>query len=199
MSSHITLYAEYRKKGEETWHLAAGRSITGDFKFIILGEPGDWTESDRFNSFEPMNTATLSPELREEYKNALEQPHQFIQFRTLDIGIYEYRVEQAIEKYLARFRTTLTALGMHPYNSGDSALSVSDTWRIEEDDSAKKVEAKQLQQMTLPISKELVYDITSETDNFMLALQNRGLITAIKGIVPDYDEDDTEIRLVAVN
>ena len=143
-----------------------------------------------------MDTATLSPELREEYKNALAQPHQFIQFRTLGIGIYEFRVEQAIEKYLARFRTTLTALGMHPYDSGDSALSVSDTWRIEEDDSAKKVEAKQLQQMTLPISKELVYDITSETDNFMLALQNRGLITAIKGIVPVYDEDGESVELL---
>ena len=49
MSYFISLYAEFRNKGEQEWKLVGKDSITEDFKLFMVGDPGDWTESDRFH------------------------------------------------------------------------------------------------------------------------------------------------------
>ena len=98
MSHHISLYTEWRDKGTNEWHLAGNGPVTLDFKHIILGDRGCWSENDRFNSFAELDPASLSPELKEYYKKALSETPRFVQFRAIDLIEYESRINDVIER-----------------------------------------------------------------------------------------------------
>lgn len=201
MSTYISLYAEWRDKGTNEWHLAGNGPVTLDFKHIILGDRGCWCENDRLNSFAELIPESLSPELREHYKKAISKTPRFVQFRAIDLIEYEARINDVIERRAQKASTTLVALGMNPspddLNEGE--LSVSDDWRIDDDDTPETAQIKRGQQMTFPVNKELIYDLVAETHEYVIALQNKGLLYAIKESVPaGFDWDTNEVRLVAV-
>jgi len=199
MSYFVSLYAEYRNKGEQEWKLVGKDSITEDFKLFMVGEPGDWTDSDRFNSFEPFNTDTLSGGLKDIYKVSLEMDGHGDRFRQLDIGVYEARLSEIIKNHREHIKTTLVALGMNCHIDEDGDLDVNDDWRIDDDCTAKMRENRKDAQLTFPVSKELINDIVMEDSTYARALMNKGIMEAIRGMIPSYDEDRTEIRLVIVN
>lgn len=202
MSFHISLYAEWRTKGTNEWHLAGNGPVTFDFKHIILGDRGCWSENDRFNSFAELDPASLSPELKEYYKKALSSTPRFVQFRAIDLIEYESRINDMIERRAQKASTTLVALGMNPSPDElyEGELSVSDEWRIDDEDTVETAKVKRERQMTLPVNKELIYDLVAESHEYVIALQNKGLLYAIKESVPDgFDWDTKEVRLVAVS
>ena len=202
MSHHISLYAEWRDKGTNEWHLAGNGPVTLDFKHIILGDRGCWSENDRFNSFAELDPASLSPELKEYYKKALSTTPRFVQFRAIDLIEYESRINEVIERRAQKASTTLVALGMNPSPDElyEGELSVSDEWRIDDEDTVETAKVKRERQMTLPVNKELIYDLVAESHEYVIALQNKGLLYAIKESVPDgFDWDTKEVRLVAVS
>ena len=202
MSHHISLYAEWRDKGTNEWHLAGNGPVTLDFKHIILGDRGCWSENDRFNSFAELDPASLSPELKEYYKKALSETPRFVQFRAIDLIEYETRINDVIERRAQKASTTLVALDMNPSPDDlyEGELSVSDGWRIDDEDTVETAKVKRERQMTLPVNKELIYDLVAESHEYVIALQNKGLLYAIKESVPDgFDWDTKEVRLVAVS
>lgn len=199
MSYYISLYAEYRRKGERQWTLVGTDSITDDFKRYIVGESGDWTDSDRFNSFEPFNTVTLSDGLKEIYKGSLEMDGPGDRFRQLDIGVYGARIDAIVRYHRALIRATLVALGMNCHVDEYGELDVVDDWRIDDECSSKVRENRRATQLTFPVSKELICDNVTGDAEYSRALRNQGVLEAIRGMIPSYDEDSTEIRLVIVN
>ena len=199
MSYFVSLYAEYRNKDEQEWKLVGKDSITDDFKLFMVGEPGDWTDSDRFNSFDPLNTDTLSDGLKDIYKVSLEMDDPGDRFRQLDIGVYEARLDEIIKKHREHIKTTLVALGMNAHFDDYGNLDVNDDWRIDDDCTAKMRENRKDSQLTFPVSKELINDIVMEDSSYARALMNKGIMEAIRGMIQSYDEDRTEIRLVIVN
>lgn len=196
MSYYVSLYAEWRNKGEQEWKLVGNDSITEDFKLFIVGEPGDWTDSDRFNSFDPVDTKTLSSEMKVFFPKCENSPDRF---RQLDIGLYEARLDEIIKNHRERIRTTLVALGMNAHFDDYGDLDVNDDWRIDDDCTAKMRENRKDSQLTFPVSKELINDIVMEDSNYARALKNKGIMEAIYGMIPSYDDELTEIRLIAVN
>lgn len=199
MSYYISLYAEYRRKGERQWTLVGNNSFTDDFTQYIVGEPGDWTDSDRFNSFEPFNTDTLSEGLKDIYKVSVEMEGHGDRFRQLGMGVYEARLDEIIKNHRERIRTTLVALGMNAHYDDYGDLDVNDDWRIDDECTAKMRENRKDSQLTFPVSKELIYDIVMEDSAYARALKNKGIMEAIYGMIPSYDSELTEIRLIAVN
>lgn len=199
MSYYISLYAEYRRKGEQEWKLIGKDSITDDFKLFMVGNPGDWTDSDRFNSFDPFNTDTLSDGLKEIYKVSLEMDGPGDRFHQLDIGVYGARLDEIIKNHRERIKTTLIALGMNAHFDDYDNLDVNDDWRIDDECTAKMRENRKYSQLTFPVSKELINDIVMEDSTYARALMNKGIMEAIYGMIPSYDSDLTEIRLIAVN
>ena len=199
MSYYISLYAEYRRKGERQWTLVGNNSFTDDFTQYIVGEPGDWTDSDRFNSFEPFNTDTLSEGLKDIYKVSLEMDDHDGRFRQLGMGVYEARLDEIIKNHRERIRTTLVALGMNAHYDDYGDLDVNDDWRIDDECTAKMRENRKDSQLTFPVSKELINDIVMEDSAYARALKNKGIMEAIYGMIPSYDSELTEIRLIAVN
>ena len=199
MSYFVSLYAECRNKGEQEWKLVGKDSITDDFKLFMVGEPGDWTDSDRFNSFDPFNTDTLSDGLKDIYKVSLEMDDPGDRFRQLDMGVYGDRLDEIIKNHRERIKTTLVALGMNAHFDDYGNLDVNDDWRIDDDCTAKMRENRKDSQLTFPVSKELINDIVMEDSTYARALMNKGIMEAIRGMIPSYDEDRTEIRLVIVN
>lgn len=196
MSYYVSLYAEYRMKGEQQWKLVGDNSITDDFKLFMIGNPGDWTESDRFNSFDPVDPSTLSTGLKTHFPKAESDPEHF---RQLGIGAYQDRLDEVITKHRERIKTTLVALGMNARYDYDGDLDVSDDWRIDDECSAKMRENRKATQLTFPVNKELINDIVMEDSNYARALKNKGIMEAIYGMIPSYDDELTEIRLIAVN
>ena len=94
--------------------------------------------------------------------------------------------------------TTLSNGGRDELYEGE--LSVSDEWRIDDEDTAETAKVKRERQMTLPVNKELIYDLVAESHEYVIALQNKGLLYAIKESIPDgFDWDAKEVRLVAVS
>lgn len=199
MSYYISLYAEYRHKGEQEWKLVGKDSITDDFKLFMVGNPGDWTDSDRFNSFDPFNTDTLSDGLKEIYKVSLEMDGPGDRFRQLDMGVYGARLDEIIKNHRERIKTTLVALGMNAHFDDYGNLDVNDDWRIDDECTAKMRENRKNSQLTFPVSKELINDIVMEDSSYARALKNKGIMEAIRGMIPSYDGEQTEIRLIAVN
>ena len=199
MSYYISLYAEYRHKDEQQWTLVGNNSFTDDFKRYIVGEPGDWTDSDRFNSFEPFNTDTLSDGLKDIYKVSLEMDGPGDRFRQLDMGVYGARLDEIIRNHRALIRTTLVALGMNCHIDDYGNLDVNDDWRIDDECTAKMRENRKASQLTFPVNKELINDIVMEDSNYARALMNKGIMEAIYGMIPSYDSELTEIRLIAIN
>lgn len=196
MSFYVSLYAEYRMKGESKWNLVGTDAITDDFKLFIVGNPGDWTDSDRFNSFDPINPKTLSFGMLSHFPNADANPERF---KALDIGIYESRLDDQIRDHRARIRTTLVALGMSANIDEYGELQTLDDWRIDDECSAKVRENRKASQLTFPVSKELLDDLVIEDSAYARALKNKGILEAIRGMISGYDEDNTEIRLIVVN
>ena len=196
MSYYVSLYAEYRMKGEQQWKLVGNTSITDDFKLFMVGNPGDWTESDRFNSFDPVDPSTLSPGLKTHFPNAESSPERF---RQLGIGAYVARLDEQIKEHRDRIKTTLVALGMNAHYDDYGDLDVSDDWRIDDECSAKMRENRKASQLTFPVNKELINDIVMEDSAYARALKNKGIVEAIYGMITSYDVELTEIRLIAVN
>ena len=196
MSYYVSLYAEYRMKGEQQWKLVGNTSITDDFKLFMVGNPGDWTESDRFNSFDPVDPSTLSTGLKTHFPKAESSPERF---RQLGIGAYVARLDEQIKEHRDRIKTTLVALGMNAHYDDYGDLDVSDDWRIDDECSAKMRENRKASQLTFPVNKELINDIVMEDSAYARALQNKGIVEAIYGMISSYDEELTEIRLIAVN
>ncbi len=196
MSYYVSLYAEYRMKGEQQWKLVGNRSITDDFKLFMVGNPGDWTETDRFNSFESVDPKTLSAGLKTHFPNSESSPERF---RQLGIGAYVARLDEQIKEHRDRIKTTLVALGMNAHYDDYGDLDVSDDWRIDDECSPKMRENRKATQLTFPVSKELINDIVMEDSDYARALKNKGIMEAIYGMIAAYDEELTEIRLIAVN
>jgi hypothetical protein len=196
MPYFVSLYAECRQKGEKEWKLVGNDSITEDFKLFMVGEPGDWTESDRFNSFDRIDPKTLSPGMKTYFPKYESTPERF---RQLDIVLYEARLDEIINKHREHIKTTLVALGMNAHFDDYGELDVNDDWRIDDDCTAKMRENRKDSQLTFPVSKELINDIVMEDSNYARALKNKGIMEAIYGMIPSYDNELTEIRLIAVN
>ena len=196
MSYYVSLYAEHRMKGEQQWNLVGKGSITEDFKLYMLGNPGDWTESDRFNSFDPVDPKTFSAGMKTCFPKASERPERF---RQLGIGEYQARLDELIKGHRDLIKTTLVAMGMNAHYDDYGYLDVSDDWRIDDECSAKMRENRKDFQLTFPVNKELINDIVMGDANYARALMNKGIIEAIYGMIPSYDEELTEIRLIAVN
>ena len=196
MSYYVSLYAEYRMKGEQQWKLVGNNSITDDFKLFMIGNPGDWTESDRFNSFDPVDPSTLSTGFKTHFPKAESDPEHFRQF---DIGAYQARLDEVIIKHRERIKTTLVALGMNAHFDDYGDLDVNDDWRIDDECTAKMRENRKDSQLTFPVNKELINDIVMEDSAYARALKNKGIMEAIYGMIPSYDNELTEIRLIAVN
>lgn len=196
MSYYVSLYAEWRNKGEQEWKLVGNDSITEDFKLFIVGEPGDWTDSDRFNSFDPVDTKTLSSEMKVFFPKCENSPDRF---RQLDIGLYDARLDEIIKTHREHIKTTLVALGMNAHFDDNDDLDVNDDWRIDDECTAKMRENRKDSQLTFPVSKELINDIVMEDSAYARALKNKGIMEAIYGMIPSYDDELTEIRLIAVN
>ena len=196
MSYYVSLYAECRNKGEQEWKLVGKDSITEDFKLFMVGEPGDWTDSDRFNSFDTLDPKTLSSAMKTHFPKCESTPDRF---RQLDIVMYEARLDEIIKNHRERIRTTLVALGMNAHFDDYGDLDVNDDWRIDDDCTAKMRENRKDSQLTFPVNKELINDIVMEDSNYARALKNKGIMEAIYGMIPSYDNELTEIRLIAVN
>lgn len=196
MSYFVSLYAEWRNKGEQEWKLVGKDSITEDFKLFMVGEPGDWTESDRFNSFDSVDPKTLSSEMKVFFPKCENSPERF---RQLDIVLYEARLDEIIKKHRERIKTTLVALGMNAHFDDYGNLDVNDDWRIDDECTAKMRENRKDSQLTFPVSKELINDIVMEDSTYARALMNKGIMEAIYGMLSPYDSELTEIRLIAVN
>lgn len=199
MSYYISLYAEYKRKGERQWTLVGNNSFTDDFKRYIVGNPGDWTESDRFNSFDPVDPSTLSDGLKDIYKVSVEMEGPGDRFRQLGIGVYEARLDEIIKNHREHIKTTLVVLGMNAHFDDYGELVVHDDWRIDDHCTANMRENRKDSQRTFPVSKELIYDIVMEDSAYACALKNKGIMEAIYGMIPSYDSELTEIRLIAVN
>ncbi len=199
MSYYVSLYAEWRNKGEQEWKLVGKDSITEDFKVFMVGNPGDWTDSDRFNSFDPFNTDTLSDGLKDIYKVSLEMDGPGDRFRQLDIGLYEARLDEIIKTHREHIKTTLVALGMNCHIDDDGELDVVDDWRIDDECTTKMRENRKDSQLTFPVSKELINYIVLEDSSYARALKNKGIMEAIYGMIASYDVETTEIRLIVVN
>lgn len=195
MSYYISLYAEYRIKGEQQWKLVGDTSITDDFAFFMVGNPGDWTESDRFNSFDQVDPSTLSPGLKAHFPTAESRPERF---RQLSIGEYVSRLDTQIKEHRDRIKTTLVALGMSAHYDDDN-LVVSDDWRIDDECSATMRENRKGSQLTFPVNKELICDIVMEDIDYSRALQNKGIVSVIYEMVTSHEAELVEIRLIAVN
>lgn len=196
MSYFVSLYAEYRNKGEQEWKLVGKDSITEDFKLFMVGDPGDWMESDRFHSFDILDPKTLSSAMKTLFPKHESTPDRF---RQLDIVLYEARLDEIIKNHRERIKTTLVALGMNAHFDDNGDLDVNDDWRIDDECSAKMRENRKDSQLTFPVSKELINDIVMEDSNYARALKNKGIMEAIYGMIPSYDDELTEIRLIAVN
>lgn len=196
MSYFISLYAEFRNKGEQEWKLVGKDSITEDFKLFMVGEPGDWTESDRFNSFDSVDPKTLSSEMKVFFPKCENSPERF---RQLDIVLYEARLDEIIKNHRERIKTTLVALGMNAHFDDYGNLDVNDDWRIDDECTAKMRENRKDSQLTFPVSKELINDIVLEDSTYARVLMNKGIMEAIYGMIPSYDSELSEIRLIAVN
>ena len=196
MSYYVSLYAECRNKGEQEWKLVGKDSITEDFKLFMVGEPGDWTDSDRFHSFDTFDPKTLSSAMKTHFPNYESTPDRF---RQLDIVMYEARLDEIIKNHRERIRTTLVALGMNAHFDDYGDLDVNDDWRIDDDCTAKMRENRKDSQLTFPVNKELINDIVMEDSAYARALKNKGIMEAIYGMIPSYDDELTEIRLIAVN
>ena len=196
MSYFVSLYAECRNKGDQEWKLVGKDSITEDFKLFMIGEPGDWTDSDRFNSFDTLDPKTLSSAMKTHFPKCESTPERF---RQLDIVLYEARLDEIIKNHRERIRTTLVALGMSAHFDDNDDLDVNDDWRIDDECTAKMRENRKDSQLTFPVSKELINDIVMEDSNYARALKNKGIMEAIYGMIPYYDDELTEIRLIAVN
>lgn len=196
MSYFVSLYAECRNKGDQEWKLVGKDSITEDFKLFMVGEPGDWTDSDRFNSFCPVDPKTLSSEMKVFFPKCENSPERF---RQLDIGLYDARLDEIIKKHREHIKTTLVALGMNAHFDDYGDLDVNDDWRIDDECTAKMRENRKDSQLTFPVNKELINDIVMEDSAYARALKNKGIMEAIYGMIPSYDDELTEIRLIAVN
>lgn len=196
MSYYVSLYAECRNKGEKEWKLVGKDSITDDFKLFMVGNPGDWTESDRFNSFDPVDPSTLSSEMKVFFPKCENSPERF---RQLDIVLYDARLDEIIKTHREHIKTTLVALGMNAHFDDYGDLDVNDDWRIDDDCTAKMRENRKDSQLTFPVNKELINDIVMEDSAYARALKNKGIMEAIYGMIPSYDNELTEIRLIAVN
>lgn len=196
MSYYVSLYAEWRNKGEQEWKLVGKDSITEDFKLFMVGNPGDWTDSDRFNSFDSVEPKTLSSEMKVFFPKFENSPERF---RQLDIGLYEARLDEIIKTHREHIKTTLVALGMNAHFDDNDELDVNDDWRIDDECTAKMREKRKDSQLTFPVSKELINDIVLEDSSYARALKNKGIMEAIYGMIPSYDNELTEIRLIAVN
>ena len=196
MSYFVSLYAEWRNKGEQEWKLVGKDSITEDFKLFMVGEPGDWTETDRFHSFDSVDPKTLSSEMKVFFPKCENSPDRF---RQLDIVLYEARLDEIIKNHRERIKTTLVALGMNAHLDDYGELVVHDGWRIDDVCTAKMRENRKDSQLTFPVSKELIYDIVMEDSAYARALKNKGIMEAIYGMIPSYDSELTEIRLIEVN
>ena len=196
MSYFVSLYAEFRNKGEQEWKLGGKDSITEDFKLFMVGEPGDWTESDRFNSFDSVDPKTLSSEMKVFFPKCENSPERF---RQLDIVLYEARLDEIIKNHRERIKTTLVALGMNAHFDDYGNLDVNDDWRIDDECTTKMRENRKDSQLTFPVSKELINDIVLEDSTYARALMNKGIMEAIYGMISPYDSELTEIRLIAVN
>lgn len=196
MSYFVSLYAEWRNKGEQEWKLVGKDSITEDFKVFMVGNPGDWTDSDRFNSFDPVDTKTLSSEMKVFFPKCEDSPDRF---RQLDIGLYDARLDEIIKTHREHIKTTLVALGMNAHFDDNDELDVNDDWRIDDECTAKMRENRKDSQLTFPVSKELINDIVLEDSSYARALKNKGIMEAIHGMIASYDVELTEIRLIAVN
>ena len=196
MSYYVSLYAECRNKGEQEWKLVGKDSITEDFKLFMVGEPGDWADSDRFNSFGPVDPKTLSSEMKVFFPKCENSPERF---RQLDIVLYEARLDEIIKKHREHIKTTLVALGMNAHFDDYGDLDVNDDWRIDDECTAKMRENRKDSQLTFPVNKELINDIVMEDSAYARALKNKGIMEAIYGMIPSYDNELTEIRLIAVN
>lgn len=196
MSYYVSLYAEWRNKGEQEWKLLGKDSITEDFKLFMVGEPGDWTDTDRFNSFDSLDPKTLSSEMKSHFPKYESTPDRF---RQLDIVLYEARLDEIIKNHREHIKTTLVALGMNAHFDDYGDLDVNDDWRIDDDCTAKMRENRKDSQLTFPVSKELINDIVMEDSAYARALKNKGIMEAIYGMIPSYDSELTEIRLIAVN
>lgn len=196
MSYFVSLYAEFRNKGEQEWKLVGKDSITEDFKLFMVGEPGDWTDTDRFHSFDKLDPKTLSSAMKTHFPKHESTPDRF---RQLDIVLYEARLDEIIKNHRERIKTTLVALGMNAHFDDYGNLDVNDDWRIDDECSAKMRENRKDSQLTFPVSKELINDIVMEDSSYANALTNKGIMEAIYGMIPSYDSELTEIRLIAVN
>lgn len=196
MSYYLSLYAEFRNKGEQEWKLVGKDSITENFKLFMVGEPGDWTDSDRFNSFERLDPKTLSSEMKTHFPKYESMSDQF---RQLDIGLYEDRLDEIIKNHREHIKTTLVALGMNAHFDDYGDLDVNDDWRIDDECTAKMRENRKNSQLTFPVHKELINYIVMEDSAYARALKNKGIMEAIYGMIPSYDSELTEIRLIAVN
>lgn len=200
MSFFVSLYAEFRVKGEHQWNMLGTDSITDDFKQFILGNQGDWTESDRFYSFDTFDTKTLSDGMKKQFSNSETDPDKF---RALDLEIYEARLNERIGDHRKRIQTTLVALGMMAGIDEYGYLDVADNWRIDDECSARMRENRKAGQLTFPVSKELINDIVYEDSEYSRALENKGILESIRGLVRNlnprlYEDNLIEIRLVAV-
>ena len=196
MSYYVSLYAECRNKGEQEWKLVGKDSITEDFKLFMVGEPGDWTDSDRFNSFDPVDPKTLSSEMKVFFPKCENSPERF---RQLDIVLYDARLDEIIKTHREHIKTTLVALGMNAHFDDYGDLDVNDDWRIDDECTAKMRENRKDSQLTFPVNKELINDIVMEDSAYARALKNKGIMEAIYGMIPSYDNELTEIRLITVN
>ena len=196
MSYYVSLYAEWRNKGEQEWKLVGKDSITEDFKLFMVGNPGDWTDSDRFNSFDSVDPKTLSSEMKVFFPKCENSPERF---RQLDIVLYEARLDEIIKTHREHIKTTLVALGMNAHFDDNDDLDVNDDWRIDDECTAKMRENRKDSQLTFPVSKELINDIVLEDSSYARALKNKGIMEAIYGMIASYDVETTEIRLIAVN
>ena len=196
MSYFVSLYAEWRNKGEQEWKLVGKDSITEDFKLFMVGEPGDWTESDRFNSFDSVDPKTLSSEMKVFFPKCENSPERF---RQLDIVLYEARLDEIIKNHRERIKTTLVALGMNAHFDDYGNLDVNDDWRIDDECTTKMRENRKDSQLTFPVSKELINDIVMEDSTYARALMNKGIMEGIYGMISPYDSELTEVRLIAVN
>ena len=196
MSYFVSLYAEFRKKGEQEWKLVGKDSITEDFKLFMVGEPGDWTDTDRFHSFDTLDPKTLSSEMKVFFPKHESTPDRF---RQIDIVLYEARLDEIIKNHRERIKTTLVALGMNAHFDDYGNLDVNDDWRIDDECTTKMRENRKDSQLTFPVSKELINDIVMEDSTYARALMNKGIMEAIYGMISPYDSELTEIRLIAVN
>ena len=155
-----------------------------------------WTDSDRFNSFGPVDPKTLSSEMKVFFPKCENSPERF---RQLDIVLYEARLDEIIKKHREHIKTTLVALGMNAHFDDYGDLDVNDDWRIDDECTAKMRENRKDSQLTFPVNKELINDIVMEDSAYARALKNKGIMEAIYGMIPSYDNELTEIRLIAVN